>query len=100
MFELSVRWLAWGVDTSFKAALVALLAAAALRLFHIHDSNIRHRVWTGVLAGMLLLPVLTPLVPALHLPLLPSPDRLLAWTADPSVEPQSQQQPAVPAIPV
>src|SRR4029450_11351229 len=84
MFELCVRSLAWGLDTSLKAALVALAAAALLKLLRFHDSNLRHRAWTGVLAGMLLLPVLTPLMPALRLPLLPSPDWLLAWTADPA----------------
>jgi hypothetical protein len=71
MFEFCVRWFAWGFDTSLKAALVALVAAAVLKLLRMHDSNIRHRVWTGVLAGMLLLPVLTPLMPALRLPLVP-----------------------------
>jgi len=83
MFELYVRSFAWGFDTSLKAALIALIAAAALRLLRFQDSNIRHRVWTGVLAGMIALPVLTPLMPALRLPLVPSPEWLVAWTAEP-----------------
>src|SRR5262245_59698315 len=82
MFEFCVRWFAWGLDTSIKALLVALVAAALLKLLRFRDSNIRHRVWTGVLAGMLALPVLTPLMPALRLPLVPSPDWLVAWAAE------------------
>src|SRR5262245_60198417 len=100
MFELCVRWLAWGLDTSLKAALVALAAAALLKLLRFRDSNLRHRVWTGVLAGMLLLPVLTQLMPALRLPLVPSPDWLVAWTAEPAVHEtaahaESDQPPSV-----
>jgi beta-lactamase regulating signal transducer with metallopeptidase domain/protocatechuate 3,4-dioxygenase beta subunit len=85
MFELCVRWLAWGLDTSLKALLVALVAATLLKLLRFRDSNIRHRVWTGVLAGMLALPVLSPLMPALRLPLVPSPEWLIAWTAEPAL---------------
>ena len=84
MFELCVRSLAWGLDTSLKAALVALVAAAFLRLLQLRDSNIRHRIWTAVLAGMFALPVLTPLMPALRLPLLPSPEWLVAWISEPA----------------
>ena len=95
MFELCVRWLAWGLDTSLKAALVALVAAAFLRLLRLRDSNIRHRIWTAVLAGMLALPVLTPLMPALRLPLLPSPEWLVAWTSEPAA-PEALPQPRPP----
>ena len=45
MFELGVRWVFWQIDLTLKAALIALLAAAVLRLLRIRDSNIRHRVW-------------------------------------------------------
>ncbi|HMC11328.1 MAG TPA: hypothetical protein VKH44_08560, partial [Pirellulaceae bacterium] len=85
MSTLPLQWLVLALDTSLKAALVALVAAAVLKLLRMHDSNIRHRVWTGVLAGMFLLPVLTPLMPALRLPLVPSPEMLVAWTAEPNV---------------
>src|SRR5437764_10366148 len=78
MFELSVRWLLVGLDASLKAVLLALLAAGVLRLLRIEDSNLRHRVWTGVLIGMLVLPVLTPIVPALQLPLPLVSESLLA----------------------
>jgi beta-lactamase regulating signal transducer with metallopeptidase domain/protocatechuate 3,4-dioxygenase beta subunit len=78
MFELSWRWLVLGLDASLKAALVALLAAVVLKLFRIQDSNVRHRVWTGVLGGMLLLPGLTLIVPALRLPLPAAAERWMA----------------------
>jgi protocatechuate 3,4-dioxygenase beta subunit len=97
MFELCVRWFAWEFDTSLKAALVALVAAGVLKLLRFQDSNIRHRVWTGVLAGMFLLPVLTPLMPALRLPLVPSPEWLVAWTAEPAaLEAALQPEPEQP----
>ena len=57
---------------------------ALMKVLRLGDSNLRHRVWTGVLAGMLLLPLLTPIVPALCLPLLPSPESLLALS-EPSI---------------
>jgi hypothetical protein len=83
MIEFCVRWLAWGFDTSLKAVLVALISAAALQLLRLRDSNIRHRVWTGVLAGMLLLPLLTLRMPALRLPLVPAPERFIALATQP-----------------
>ncbi|HEY2413997.1 MAG TPA: M56 family metallopeptidase, partial [Pirellulaceae bacterium] len=85
MFEFCLRWFAWGFDASLKAALIAIIAAAVLKLLRIKDSNICHRVWTGVLSGMLLLPVLSPLMPALRLPLMPSPEWLIAWSDQPVV---------------
>src|SRR3954453_21277436 len=83
MFGLSIALLVFVLDTSLKAALVALAAAALMKVLRLGDSNLRHRVWTGVLAGMLLLPLLTPIVPALRLPVLPSSESLLAWLQPP-----------------
>lgn len=68
MSDLSIQWLIVFVDASVKATLVALVATAGLALLRVRDSNLRHRVWTGVLCGMLLLPALTQVVPALRLP--------------------------------
>src|SRR6516225_2206242 len=78
MLELCLRCFIVGLDASLKAALLALLAAAAIRLLRIRDSNVRHRVWAGVLGGMLVLPAITPLVPALGLPLALDPDWFVA----------------------
>src|SRR5258708_11077401 len=74
MSGLSIQWLIVFVDASLKAALVALVAAAGLALLRVRDSNLQHRVWTGVLCGMLLLPALTQIVPALRLPITVDPE--------------------------
>jgi beta-lactamase regulating signal transducer with metallopeptidase domain/protocatechuate 3,4-dioxygenase beta subunit len=76
MFNLSLQWLVVAIDVSLKALLLAGTAALVLRLPRLGDSNLRHRVWMGVLIGMLLLPALSQTVPALQLPLA-VPD---AWT--------------------
>ncbi|MFV0445216.1 MAG: M56 family metallopeptidase, partial [Planctomycetaceae bacterium] len=68
MFDISVQWLVTALDASIKAGLIALVAALVLRLLRVGDSNVRHRVWTGVLLGMLALPALSQVMPALRLP--------------------------------
>src|SRR5262245_3918123 len=82
MFSLSLQWLVLALDTSLKAALLALLAAAALRAMKLRDSNVHHRVWTGVLLGMLLLPFLARMIPALRLPVPFKLDQLTAFQFD------------------
>src|SRR5436190_22052005 len=74
MSDLSIQWLIVFVDASLKAALVALVAAAGLALLRVRDSNLRHRVWTGVLCGMVVLPALTQIVPAFRLPFTINPE--------------------------
>ena len=68
MFDLSIHWLVTTLDASLKAVLLALLAVLVLRALRVNDSNLRHRVWTGVLLGMLTLPLASQVVPALQLP--------------------------------
>jgi hypothetical protein len=68
MNAYAVEWLVLAVDASTKVVFLAAVAAVVLRVFRLRDSNLRHRVWAGVLAGMLLLPVLSRVVPALTLP--------------------------------
>jgi beta-lactamase regulating signal transducer with metallopeptidase domain/protocatechuate 3,4-dioxygenase beta subunit/5-hydroxyisourate hydrolase-like protein (transthyretin family) len=68
MFDLSIQWLISACDASLKALLLGLAAAALLRVLRVRDSNLRHRVWIGVLGGMLALPFLAQVVPALRLP--------------------------------
>src|SRR6187200_695916 len=77
MLTLSLHWLVLALDTSIKAALLAALAALALRYLHLRD-----RIWTGVLFGMLLLPLLARTIPALRLPLPLNLDRLIALQLD------------------
>lgn len=68
MFDLTVQWLIVTIDISVKAMVLAAIALLSLRLLNLHDSNLRHRTLTGVLIGMLLLPVLAQTLPALQLP--------------------------------
>src|SRR5579871_5331603 len=82
MLELCVRWLVLLFETSLKAALLALVAAAVLRFLRIHDCNFRHRTLCGVLAGMLTLPALTYVIPAIRLPFLTAPQWLAEIGAD------------------
>lgn len=68
MSDLTFQWLVTTLDASVKALLLALIAFAAIYLLRLRDSNLRHRLWVGVLLGMLLLPVVSPLMPALYFP--------------------------------
>ncbi|MEZ6127664.1 MAG: M56 family metallopeptidase [Planctomycetaceae bacterium] len=68
MFDLSIDWLTMIVNASFRALLIAAVAYAALKLLKLRDSNIRHRIWSGVLVGMLGLPVLSGFLPPIPLP--------------------------------
>jgi beta-lactamase regulating signal transducer with metallopeptidase domain/uncharacterized GH25 family protein len=87
MFALSLPWWAIAVDASLKAVLLALLAAAALRLLRLADASVRHRVWSGVLLGMLVLPVLSRVVPALQIRLPAGLDRLNMQSGEPQLPP-------------
>ena len=68
MSDLTLQWLLTTLDVSVKAVLLAAAAALLLRITRLHDSNFRHRIWTGVLLGMLTLPALAQIVPVLRLP--------------------------------
>ena len=63
------HWLLIVIDVSVKSLLLAVVAFALLRLLKIRSSSVRHRVWAGVLCGMLALPVLSRVLPALPLPI-------------------------------
>lgn len=69
------HWLLIVIDGSVKSLLLAAVAFALLRLLKIRSGSVRHRVWAGVLCGMLALPVLSRVLPALPLPI----DVDLAW---------------------
>ncbi len=56
------------LDVSVKALLLAVLAGAALAVCRVRSSNVRHRVWTVVLAAMVVLPLLVWVTPAVPLP--------------------------------
>ena len=56
------------LDVSIKSVLLAAIASLALWALRVRNPNIRHRVWTAVLMGMLVLPLLVPLTPTVPLP--------------------------------
>ncbi|MCA9051628.1 MAG: hypothetical protein KDA89_22975, partial [Planctomycetaceae bacterium] len=86
MFDLSIDWLTMIVNASVRALLIAAVAYTALKVLKLRDSNIRHRIWSGVLIGMLSLPVLSGFIPPIALPF----EADIAWLA------QVADTPAVP----
>src|SRR5690349_20819412 len=70
---LDANGAAWmGLEVSLRALAAAAAVALLLRLLQIRAAAVLHAAWTGVLAAMLLMPVLLSIVPALRVPL---PDR-------------------------
>ena len=68
MASFSLQWLGLMLDTSAKSLLLGTIAWATIRLLKIRNCHVRHRIWTGVLVGMLVLPLLSPVIPQLQLP--------------------------------
>jgi len=93
MFELSIEWLTIIVNASVRALFMAVIAYAALRFLKLRDANMRHRVWSGVLLGMLCLPVLSGLLPPVPLPFELGTDWRLALEESPV--PPEETPPAV-----
>ncbi len=56
------------IDCSVKSLLLAAVVFLLLRVLKVRNSSARHRVWAAVLCGMLALPVLSRIVPAVPLP--------------------------------
>ena len=61
-------WLGLVIDVSLKSLALAAVAGVALLALRARDTNLRHRVWTAVLLGMLAMPALVRLTPAIPLP--------------------------------
>jgi hypothetical protein len=51
------------IQSSLRALLLAALVATCLGALRVRASGLRHGAWTAVLAGMLLMPVLTRIIP-------------------------------------
>ena len=68
MLEISYTWLETVIDVSTKSLLVAFVAGLTLAVLRVRDTNVRHRVWTAVLAGMLAMPLLVLVTPSVPLP--------------------------------
>src|SRR5262249_38817655 len=59
MATVSWQWLGLIVDTTAKSLLLASIALLAIRTLRVRNSHVLHRIWVGVLAGMLVLPALS-----------------------------------------
>ena len=66
------EWLPLLAELAAKATLVLLLAAAVSALLWRASAAVRHLVWCVAVVGVLALPVLSVVLPAWELPLLPS----------------------------
>lgn len=68
MLNLSIEWLIIIANASLRTVLIVCIAMLALRLLRLRDANVRHRVWSGVMVGMLSLPLLSVVLPPVFLP--------------------------------
>jgi hypothetical protein len=68
MHPLAQAWLVLIIDVSSKSLLLAAVAGLALVALRLRDTNLQHRVWTAVLLGMLAMPTLVYVTPAVPLP--------------------------------
>ena len=68
MQQFAHDWLGLIVDISIKSLGLAVVAGLALFVLRVRDTNLRHRVWTAVLFGMLAMPALVFVTPAIPLP--------------------------------
>ena len=62
------------LDVSLKAILLAVLAGAGMWLMRVRATSVRHRVWTAVLVGMVMMPLLVAWSPTVPLPTWAYPD--------------------------
>jgi beta-lactamase regulating signal transducer with metallopeptidase domain len=93
-------WLPFLAELGAKATLVLLLTALASALLWRSSAATRHMVWCMGVAGVLALPVISALVPAWRVPVLPAPVSLAAPTAAaPAPAAVVENQPASPALP-
>lgn len=68
MIEFSFHWMSWWIDITCKSVLLGVIASLVIFVFRLRDANVRHRVWTGVLCGMIGLPMLVLVTPRVPLP--------------------------------
>ena len=80
-------------DAAIRALAVAMLALAALTLARVRSVSARHAVWTAVLLSMLSLPLLTPALPPIPVPIL----RASAPVAPVTLVPAGQAWPRLPS---
>ena len=66
-------WAPWAIDSVAKATVLLLVAWAVAVLLRRASAAVRHRVWTLSFVGLLLLPVLSPLLPNWRLSIVQHP---------------------------
>lgn len=69
MTPFTNQWLEAALDASLKTFVLAALALLLTNLLRIRDSNVKHRLMSGVLLGMLIMPAASMFLPALRLPI-------------------------------
>lgn len=69
--ELAGAWVATLLDASLKGTVALAAAMIAARVFRSRPAAMRHLMWASALAGLLLLPVLTGVLPPVEVPGLP-----------------------------
>lgn len=70
------------LTSSLRTLIAASIAGFALTAFRVRSCTVRHRVWSAVLIGMLLMPVLPYMTPTLAVPVIP-PARSLTRDSGP-----------------
>jgi hypothetical protein len=92
--------------SSLRSLIVVSIAGVALFAFQVRSCTVRHRVWSAALIGMLLMPVLPYVTPALAIPVVP-PVRSFARDSGPlpaaapvNSSPALPNAPMTPAISV
>lgn len=92
MFELSLHWFVLMIDVSLKATLLAGVTGVLLIGWRVRSSSLKHAAWLGVLSALIGLPLLSPVLPRIPIPL---PLRPASWLASPV----SLEYPSMPTIP-
>lgn len=90
--DLASAWITGLLDAALRGTLLLLVAGAAARLLRDAPAAARHAVWALALAGLLLTPVLQPVLPGLEAPFVPE----IRLPAGPGAEPAAAAGPSVP----
>ncbi len=87
-------------DASVRSICLVILCLLALQIGRVRSVSIRHAVLTVMLGAMLLLPLVSPLLPPVPVPILPNPEQSPVQPATAGAEvvaPPVRQAPAGPA---
>lgn len=90
--DLAAAWITGLLDAALRGTLLLIAAGLAARLLRDAPAAARHAVWGAALVGLLVTPLLQPLVPAVEAPFVPDVRISTERAASPPAE-------AVPAAP-